>query len=304
MSLLSISNKPTDETNRYFNIRKDNFFLDEENQEHFLKNGWCVVKNVVRPEEIGSFMGTFNEISKIEGFALDNHFMNSGCLHNPEVRKKTQDVINMNTRSVLPRMFNMDKVNPHTGGSYQIKPASPVSELEVHQDSAVVDEEKDYCLFLWIPFCDVTEINGPIWVLPGSHLWGNTQRSLTVPWNFCEHTNTLREYMFPVTVNLGDAQIFDPALVHGSTANLSENTRHSITITVLRQNYQLIYYFKDDNMAANTIEKYEVDENFYKDYDFHSKPDATKWKKSVVAYKPYIFDKEELVQLIEKHLPQ
>ena len=76
------------ETNKYYQIRKDSFLLDNSKHQHYLKHGWCIIENVVNQEEIGSFMGTFDEISKLEGFELNEHLLNSGRLFNPEIRKK------------------------------------------------------------------------------------------------------------------------------------------------------------------------------------------------------------------------
>lgn len=290
--------------NPYLEIRKNSFFLDDAQQVHFVEQGWVVIKNVVRNGEIESFMDTFRHISTLEGFELDKHLLNSGRLFNPEIRKRTQEVINQNAKTILPRLFDMEKVDTHTGGAYQVKPCSEESDLQIHQDSTVIDEEEDYCLFVWIPFCDVTETNGPIWVLPGSHLWGNTQRSLGVPWNFLKHVDFLRKYMHPVLVNKGDVIVFDPALVHCSTPNFSDEIRHAITVTVLRKNYRLVYYFKNKEAAPDTIEKYEVDENFYYGYDFISRPDGDRWKRTVVPYKPFDLTPKELRKLIERHLPK
>ncbi|MDX2001500.1 MAG: phytanoyl-CoA dioxygenase family protein [Chitinophagales bacterium] len=292
------------EENKYYQIRQDPFFLDKSLHQHFLKYGWCVVPQVVEQTEIDSFMATFHEISKLDGFELDKHLLNSGRLFNPEIRKKTQQVINENAKTILPRMFEMAKTDEHTGGAYQVKPCHENSDLQIHQDSAVIDEEKDYCLFVWIPFCDVNEENGPIWVLSGSHLWGNTQRSLGVPWNFLKHITTLRKFMHPVTVSKGDVIVFDPALIHCSTPNFSKEIRHAITITVLRKDYELVYYFKNKNIEADKIEKYVVDENFYFSYDFISKPDENIWKKEVLDYKPFDISESELIRLIKKYLPK
>jgi hypothetical protein len=258
--------------NPHLEVRKEGFFLDEEKHQEYLKSGFCVIENVVTQQEIDSFLDTFREISKLEGFELDKNLLNSGRLFNPEIRKKTQDVINLNAKTVLPRMFKMEKVDPHTGGAYQVKPPHVNSDLLIHQDSTVIDEEKDYCLFVWIPFCDVTMENGPISFVPGSHLWGNTQRSLGVPWQFRNHIPTLYKHTKPVTVKKGDVLVFDPAVIHASAPNLSKEIRHAITITVLRKNYQLVYYFRNKEIADDLIEKYEVDENFYYGYDFISKP--------------------------------
>lgn len=289
--------------NPYEEIRRDPFFIDPAKHEEFLKNGWCVMQNVVKPEEIASFMDTFQEISKLEGFELDKHLLNSGRLFNPEIRKKTQAVINKNAKTILPRMFQMDKVDGHTGGAYQVKPPHVNSDLLIHQDSTVIDEEKDYCLFIWIPFCDITMENGPVAFLSGSHLWGNTQRSLGVPWQFRNHTDTLYKYVKPALIKAGDALVFDPATIHSSAPNLSTEIRHAITVTVLRKNYQLVYYFRNKEIADDLIEKYEVDENFYYGYDFISKPDETKWKKEVVKFKPFDISTRQLERLIKKHMP-
>ena len=302
-SFFSQFNSKEAEVNPYLEIRKDSFFLDEKKHQFFLKNGYCVCENVVTQAEIDSFMKTYEEISHMEGFHIDKHLLNSGRLSNPEIRKATQDVINLNAQTILPRLFDMNKVDTHTGGAYQVKPPSDQSDLQIHQDSTEIDEEKDYCLFVWIPFCDVVEKNGPIWVMPGSHLWGNTQRSLGVPWNFLKHIDTLRKYMYPVPVKAGDVMVFDPAMIHCSTPNFSDETRAAITITVLRKNYQLVYYFKAPGDPPATIEKYEVNEVFYWSYDFQSRPDETKNKKTVVEYKPFDLSKRDLVKLIEKHLP-
>lgn len=291
------------EKNRYYRIRQDSFFLDPAKHEHYLKYGWVTCGNVVQQQEIDSFMRTFHEISFLEGFELDKNLLNSGRLSNPEIRIKTKDVINLNAQTILPRMFDMSKVDTKTGGAYQVKPPHENSDLQIHQDSTVIDEESDYCLFVWIPFCDVTMENGVISFVSGSHLWGNTQRSLGVPWQFRKNIQTLYEHTTPVTVKAGDVLVFDPATIHASAPNLSKDVRHAITITVLRKNYQLVYYFKNPDIDQSLIEKYYVTEEFYYNYDFSSKPDERLWKKETVPYKNFELSKWKLEHLIASYMP-
>lgn len=291
------------EINPHYEIRKDSFFIDDKHHAGFLKKGWIVIKDVVTNAEIESFRETFEEISKLEGFELDKHLLNSGRLFNPEIRKKTQAVSNLNALSILPRMFNISKLEMHAGGAYQVKPPHPESDLLIHQDSTVIDETKDYCLFVWIPFCDVTLQNGHMSFVPGSHLWGNTQRSLGVPWQFRNHVKTLYKYTEPVLVKKGDVIIFDPACIHASAPNLSNQIRHAITLTVLRKNYELVYFFRNKNIGERLIEKYTVTESFYYHYDFVSKPDESIWPKEVVPYEPFNLSERQLVKLIKKHYP-
>jgi len=298
------ASSPAVAPNPHREVRKGAFFLDETLHQHYLEYGWVAVKDVVKPEEIALFLETYNTITSLDGFELGDKLLNSGRLFNPEIRKRTQEVIKKNATTILPRMFDMEKVDPNTSGSYIAKPGSDQSGLQVHQDSTVIDEENDYCLFVWIPFCDITEHNGPVWVLDGSHLWGNTQRSLGVPWHLEKHADLLKKYMHPVLANAGDAIIFDPALLHCSTPNFTDKLRLAVTVTVLRKDYQLVYYFKNADAPSGTIEKYAVDEKFYHAYDFVSKPDETRWKKETVQYNAFDLKPKQLLKLIELYKPE
>lgn len=291
----------TEIPNNYYNIRQDSFFKNNQYHQHYQKKGWVKINNIVQDEEINSFMHTFNDISTLEGFELNENLLNSGRLFNPEIRKKVQDVINKNAAAILPRLFDMNKTDTHTGGAYQVKPPHKNSDLLIHQDSTVIDEENDYCLFVWIPFCDVTMQNGVISFVNGSHLWGNTQRSLGVPWQFKQNIATLYKYTEPVTIKKGDILVFDPACIHASAPNLSNEIRHAITITVLKKNYQLVYYFKNPDLGNDLIEKYYVTEDFYYHYDFISKPDETIWKKEIVPYKHFDLSEKEIKKLIKQN---
>lgn len=301
-SLKSIlSPRHFDPYNKYYAIRKESFFQNDDYHQHFLRKGWVKISNVINEEEIQSFMGTFDYISTLEGFELDKNLLNSGRLFNPEIRKATLNVINQNAPSVLSRIFDMSKIDTHTGGAYQVKPPHINSDLLIHQDMSVIDEENDYCLFVWIPFCDVTKENGIISFVEGSHLWGNTQRSLGVPWQFKPYIPTLYKNIVEVPVNKGDILVFDPACIHASSPNLSDKIRHAITMTVLRKNYQLVYYFRNPEIPENEIEKYYVDESFYYDYDFITKPDESIWRKEVHEYKNFDYSTFEFNRMVKAH---
>jgi hypothetical protein len=292
-----------EQPNPYEEIRRDAFFLNPDHQNHYLAHGYCHISDAVNGAELDSFMQAFEDIGRMEGFELDKNLLNSGRLFNPEIRKRTQQAINLNAQTILPRLFDMSKTATNTGGAFQVKPPHVNSDLLIHQDSTVIDEESDYCLFVWIPFCDVTMDNGVVSFVPGSHLWGNTQRSLGVPWQFLKHTGTLYKHARPVTVRKGDVLVFDPAVIHASAPNMSSEIRHAITITVLRKGYQLVYYYRNPNLSPDLIEKYYVTEEFYHHYDFASKPDETVWKKEVVPYKHFDLSTRQMERLIRRHLP-
>jgi hypothetical protein len=296
-NLLSSVFKPKNVVNPHLEVRRDSLFLDSKKHETLLKNGWCKIENVVTKAELTSLQKTFDEISKLEGYELDDIMLNSGRLMNPDIRARVKRVINENTPSIFPRIFDMDKVTTQTGGAYQIKPPSDNSALGVHQDSAVVNEAEDYCLFMWIPLVDVSEKNGHLLFLSGSHLWGNKQRSMCVPWNFEKHSKLLERKMVEVDTKAGDVVVFDPAVIHASTPNHSDNVRPSITMTVLRKNHQLVYYYKDPK--KDTVWRYEVDESFFVGCDFNEAPDDKVWKKFEEPYSSFDMTEKEILKLIK-----
>jgi hypothetical protein len=310
MSLLNFitgkSNEDTLAGNPHFRIRLQSYFKTADLYNHYLKHGWVVVPGVVREEELAAFDNTLDDISQLDGFELEEQFLNSGCLHNPEIRSRTQTVIQKLAPGILGRVFDMSIIEAHTGGTFQVKPCSEKSDLQIHQDSAVVDEEKDYCLFCWIPFQEMTLQNGPLYVLSGSHLWGNTQRSFTMPWNLLEHRDLLFSYMQPLPVKKGDMVIFDPALIHSSSANLSGEVRKAVTITAIRKGYQLVYFYRDEDNAPGQVDKYLVDDSFFHDYDFHigPRPDDSKWLKESCAYEPFKKSRKEVAGLIKQYQPK
>jgi len=295
--------KPSPEAEQQLALRQQSFFLDATLHARYLKHGWCTVSNVITTEEIEAFLATYKAISALPGFELSDKFLNSGRLHNPDIRGQVHEAINRGASTILPRIFDMDQVDTRTGGAFQVKPPGDKSELQIHQDSSVIDEDNDYCLFVWIPLCDVPMQRGPLHFLEGSHLWGNTQRSLGVPWNFGKHDALLKQYMKPVTAKLGDAIIFDPAMLHSSSPNLTSELRCAITLTVLRKDYQLVYYFKNEDTPANRIEKYRISEDFYKDYDFVSQPDGSRFPMTLETQRPFDLSEREMIDLVKCHLP-
>lgn len=310
MSLLSFltgkSENKNLSDNPHYQLRTQSYFKAKDLYQHYLCYGWVVVSAVVQEEELATFAATLDDIAKLDGFELDEQFLNSGCLLNPEIRSRTQTTIKQLAPEILDRIFDMSIVEAHTGGTFQVKPCSEKSDLQVHQDSAVVDEDKDYCLFCWIPFQDIHLNNGPLYVLSGSHLWGNTQRSFTLPWNLLEHRDILFEHMQPVQVKRGDMVIFDPALIHSSSANLSKEVRKAVTITAIRKGYQLVYYYRDQDNARGEVDRYLVDDTFFHDYDFHKgeRPNDLKWPKITCKYEPFRKSRKEVVSLIKQYTPK
>ncbi|MBK9353455.1 MAG: phytanoyl-CoA dioxygenase family protein [Bacteroidetes bacterium] len=164
---------------------------------------------------------------------------------------------------------------------YQIKPASKTSQLNPHQDTPIVDELNLYAIYAWIPLCDVNEKNGTLSVLPKSHLWGNYQRSLNVPWIYEKYTNKLWKLMKPLNINKGDLICFDSALIHASGPNMSNEVRVAYNTAILPKNFQQVHYYMDKDTPKNKVEEYLIDETFYMNENIMQKPPSRFQLKSI-----------------------
>lgn len=111
---------------------------------------------------------------------------------------------------------------------YAIKGADPGTTFAWHQDSGYVHENHDPYLTCWIALDDITEANGPVYILPYSR---SGIRS------YVRHIEDPKtgEYVcyfgsdqgIPVTVPAGTIVCFSSVLLHRSSANLTSKLRRS-----------------------------------------------------------------------------
>ncbi|CAM6004739.1 unnamed protein product [Sphagnum balticum] len=141
--------------------------------------------------------------------------------------------------------------------SLLIKPAHTQEEMSLHQDWSIVDESAYQCATLWIPMSDVSEQNGSLFVLPGSHRWFDTIRSSSLPTARIESTGTLLAMCRSFDLRAGQAFLFHPAVLHGSYANRHSEDRIVVTANIIADDADLIHYQKvsDSEVAVRQIDE-------------------------------------------------
>ncbi len=289
------------EINRKF---QHQYFLNQDNNEILKKQGYIKIENCISDEEINYLQDAYHQLCQFPEYSIEDKFQNSGRFRSPEIRNFVMNKIGDFSANFLPKIFDESVFDKNTTGAFQIKPPSKKSELNPHQDSPVIDELLHNAVYVWIPLRDINETNGPVWVLPGSHLWGNHQRSLNVKWIFEKHTKLLWKYMQPISMKKGDILCWDTALIHASSPNLADDTRVAITTTILPKKYAMVDYFQDENTSKQTVEKYEVYRHFWENEDIMKKPSCppNKFLKSEQVVFPNNLSKKEVEEIIIKHL--
>ncbi len=238
------------------------YLLDNQLQQSLEREGYAIGRNLVTPEEIEELNSFFLDLQKIEGYDVNEIFESSGNFNSVELQQHIFAFVKSFLHRIADRFANLDNCSIGDGGAFFIKPNSPKSRLEPHQDSCVIDESETYGIFVWMPLIDTDNINGSLYVLPRSHLWGNYLRSQHIPWAFRKLHKKLWKHSIPVHVNKGDIVFFDTALIHSSEVNRSNEFRVAMDGALLPKNTKLVeFLLEDDNMGC----KYEIDSDYWLD---------------------------------------
>jgi hypothetical protein len=171
-------------------------------------------------------------------------------------RKASDEIINIYTKH-FDRIFQ----NYQTfGAAFLYKLPSGSSELGVHQDWTIVDEEKYVALNCWVPLTDIDERNGALQVLPGSHYPAiNTLRAPTIPFFFSGSEADVISETVPFYIKAGEAVILNQSVIHFSPPNRSDRIRKAITAGVKTKGAPMIFHYKNE---SDRVVRYQMPEDF------------------------------------------
>lgn len=273
-------------------------FKDDAMQARFQKQGFLVVPFIDEAEikYLNDFFDSLHPDLPKEGFVSGSYSQDFSY------KKKASDEIVKVFSKHYERLF-VD-YQPF-GAAFLFKMPSQNSELAIHQDWTIVDEEKFVALNCWVPLIDVNETNGALQIVPGTHYDAlKTLRSPTLPFFFSGNDDVVVEASIPMCVKAGEAVILNQSVIHYSRANLSNQIRKAITAGVKSKGTPMQFNYKDNSKHANEIEVFEMPEDFllsFKNFasDIFQRPMMGESK----GFRPYQmpqFSREELQIEIER----
>jgi ectoine hydroxylase-related dioxygenase (phytanoyl-CoA dioxygenase family) len=237
------------------------YFRDNHFQQSFEKYGYVVLKDIITDEEINEALAIFHALQQMDAYKVDSRFESAGNFICKETQAFIFDFIREYSKKIAPRFANLDNCDIGEGGTFFIKPPGDESILHPHQDSTVIDEATSYGIFIWIPLQDITMNNGPLYILPHSHLWGNVYRSQHIPWAFRKQYKYLWEKMQPVPVKKGDIICFDTSIIHASGINKTNQIRVAACGALLPKNHEKVEYLLKDQL----VYQYKIDNEYWLD---------------------------------------
>lgn len=231
-------------------------FKDETLQANFDKNGFVKIP-FLSTEQIAELDQLFDDMHPelpTEGFVSGSYSSDM------EYKQKASDNFKRIFHESYERYFQNYTA---FGGSFLFKIPSENSDLVLHQDWTIVDEEKSVALNCWVPLCDTDQNNGTLMVVPGSH-YPNfpVNRAPTLDFWFNGNDALIREKLVPMNAKAGEAVILNQSLIHYSPPNHSEKIRKAITSGIKSKDAPMQFFYYDKGAQKPELDVYAMDENF------------------------------------------
>ncbi|WP_127585091.1 phytanoyl-CoA dioxygenase family protein [Paenibacillus koleovorans] len=121
-------------------------------------------------------------------------------------------------------------------GAFHLRPKLPESKLTAfpwHQDSQYYGSPTQHMhiVTVTISLVELTEDNGCLWMIPGSHRWGYLEGERGADQNFVTYENVEERHPpVPVPMKLGDIMPFTNLTFHASRINRTNGVRWTLDI--------------------------------------------------------------------------
>jgi len=239
-------------------------------QDQVRRDGYAVLGPVADPERLEALRSLSDQFLAELAGPVGDLFMTVGRIEDLVLRAATIERTGAIVRPLVAPLFVDDA--QLMCSAFQIKPPSPGSALNPHQDSSLVDERRWPGIYAWMPLVDTDEHNGGLQVVPGSHRFGNLQRTLNVPWQFAGLEEAFRPWSVPLTVPAGGIVLFDSATVHGSPPNQSDQIRVALNSFGRPAGAALMHYYQDGQTTPGMVEAFEIEPSFLYGDDITVRP--------------------------------
>jgi hypothetical protein len=241
------------------NTNPVNMFLDLNLDKKMVTDGYLVLPFLAE-EEITFFKELYKKWHPTDPDAFYKSYFDPRLEYKRDVENAIIKIFNTKMKAVFT---NYDSF----GGLFVVKPPTEKGHLPPHQDWPFVDEKKHWSINMWCPLEDVSDANGNIVVLKGSHQFNETIRGVgSTPDIYRDHWKIIEENMLSVPMKAGEAIFFFHGLLHGSTHNTTENTRVSIGLTLTPKNTDLFFHYLDKIKEKEQLEKFQTTPDFYIKY--------------------------------------
>lgn len=231
---------------------KEPIFIDAEIQRKFDEDGYVKI-TLLSDEEVEALSQIRMEYFPEKGSV----FFSSSYLDDFALKMEISNKIsNLIDSSLAKQCLNYRLI----GAAYLIKGIGKHSEMPMHQDWTIVDEQQYYAANVWIPLTDTNEQNGTLELMKGSHKWNEALRAPTLPMSFVGLEEKIKPQLTLVPAKKGEVIILNQATIHYSKPNMTDQIRPAITCGLISQKAPLKFHYWDKERSQ--IEEFEQEDDF------------------------------------------
>lgn len=242
-------------------------FRDPALQEQYVRAGYVVIDGFCDRDEMAAMLRAFD----LDAHGDASAFSTTPASSNLAYRRRAHEAIvagfARSARELLAG-FRLDaagfvaKTPSRDGGGA----------LPVHQDPSFTNDAEWPTVRIWMPLCDLTERNGPLAVVPGSHELNRFPRAWGLTSPYPELDDEIRRRGVTLYLRAGQAVLTPPTLFHFSPPNESDATRVAAAAVGLPHDAPL--WFVRDEPDEETYAIYAADGDFYQTHDLGTRPKA------------------------------
>lgn len=266
-------------------------FKDEQMQDTFEREGFVVV-DFYTSEQIEEVKNLYRTLHPKD----EKGFFSSVLSQDKEYRKTVDLELKRIGHCRFEELLTDYQI---VNGSLFVKSPGEESYIHAHQDMTLVDESEFNAISIWTTTVDLTDENGIMYFLPGSHRFFPTYRAPTIPMFYDPIKEAIKDYMTPYYLKAGQAIIFDQSIIHFSTPNKSKDVRivSNIYFTQKNAKFVICYYDKNNADFKGKVEIFEQNDSFMTEYkQFGNVFDKPKMGESL-GLKDYDFPQLSIEQL-------
>ncbi|MCU1368923.1 MAG: Protein involved in biosynthesis of mitomycin antibiotics/polyketide fumonisin [Ilumatobacteraceae bacterium] len=243
-------------------------FHDDELEQRFLRDGYVVI-DFADPATIDALLRAYEDLDSGIEEGYYPSLMSPDLDYKAKTHAQVRDL-------VWPHLTQVIEGYEPLLGVFMVKHPGPDTEVPPHQDWIVADESLRPTMNVWMPLAEITPEMGQMRVLPGSHRWLEGLRgspSFPTQWEGV-YQQVRDDLMEPVDIKVGQAMVYDIRVLHGTPANVSDQTRVVTSLYAIPENTAPIHYYRS---PEGVVEGYEVANNFCTVFNIGDVPSGSKF---------------------------
>lgn len=266
---------------------------DKDLERRFRRDGYVIVP-CLSPQEVEAGLDAFAQVDSGigEGYYASIHSESN------DYKRRTDELL---TERLWPALDRILADHRCLVAAFMVKPPTGSTVVPVHQDWNTMEESENAGITCWMPLTPVTELEGPMQVLPGSHRYLRGLRgSPGFPAPYQSISDRVRdELMVSLDVRVGDVLVMDGRVLHTTGTNRSGRTRIAAYVNALPVEARSLHWYRAPD---GTAEGYWVEREFFTSFSIGDRPPGTPFERIPDYVDPEI-DMDGLLERMRAHRP-